>query len=104
MFTPPALPPALANRMAALARRIRLLRAAHVALLVAVLVWVAGASMAVDFFLKLNSPLRQGLFCAWLGLGTLLFLAALLLPLGSRLSPAALAALVERRTPRSASV
>jgi hypothetical protein len=100
MATAVALPPGLRNRIAAVAHRVRWLRFLRgLSLLVLLLTVGFGAALVADFFLDLSSPMRVGIFCAWAGLGLIVFLFGLLLPLGRRLDHDALAAVIEEKYP-----
>jgi hypothetical protein len=100
MSTNVTLPPSLRQRIAAVARRVRLLRAARgLALVVLLLAGTAGAAALADFGLDLPANVRQAVFASWLGLGAVAFLGAVVFPLFRRLQPAALAAVIEEKYP-----
>jgi hypothetical protein len=100
-----ALSPNLRARLAAVARRIRLLRAVRgLSIFVLVLALSAGAALLADQLSgqRLPALLRQITLSAWLGLGAVVFFGALILPLCRRLDPEALAAVIERKYPELA--
>ncbi len=100
MATAVALPPGLRSRIAAVAHRVRRLRFLRgLSLLVLLLTFGFGAALLADFFLDLSSPVRIGIFGAWAGLGLIVFVFGLLLPLGRRLDNDALAAVIEEKHP-----
>jgi hypothetical protein len=100
MSTNVTLPPSLRQRIAAVARRVRLLRAARgLSLVVLLLAVTAGAAAVADFGFDLPANVRQVVFASWFGLGAVAFLAAVLFPLARRLQPAALAAVSEEKYP-----
>jgi hypothetical protein len=101
MSTTVTLPPSLTRRIGALARRVRRLRALRgAAVLLAVLALTAAAALVADYLLDLPQRVRLGVFSAWASLGIAALLTGVLLPLCRRLSPAALAALVEQHYPQ----
>jgi hypothetical protein len=90
----------LRDKLAAAAWRVRLLRAARGASLLAlVMVLTGGAALAADAWLDLSALVRGGLLAAWLGLSAFTAIVGLLLPLCRRLDVDALAALVEEKYP-----
>jgi hypothetical protein len=100
MSTAASLPPTLREKLAALAWRIRQLRALRgVSLVLLLLALTAGTALAADALLELPQAIRIGLFVAWLGLGTAAVLGALIVPLSRPLRPEALAALIEEKYP-----
>jgi hypothetical protein len=100
MATAVALPSSLRNRIAAVAHRVRRLRFLRgLSLLILILTLGFGAALLADFFLDLSSLVRIGIFSAWAGVGLIVFLFGLLLPLGRRLDDDALAAVVEEKYP-----
>src|SRR4051794_20357687 len=102
MSTTVTLPRTLRSRIAGVARRARLLRALRgLSLLVLVLAVTGGAALLADFFLEDGLPAlaRQVNFGAWLGLGCVVALFSLLMPLARRLRPADVAAAVEQHYP-----
>lgn len=95
-----ALSPALRARISAVARRVRLLRAARgLGWLVLLLATMTVATLAADYFLELPVFLRQTAFATWLGLGLSVLFLGTLLPLFRRIDSAALAAVIEERYP-----
>lgn len=100
MTTTVTLPPAMRQRIAAVARRARLLRAVRgLSLCVLVLALTGGAAALADYFLDLPAATRQIVFSSWAGLGLVTLLGAVVVPLCRRLRPAALAALIEEKYP-----
>lgn len=94
------LPATLRDKLAAAARRVRLLRAVRgISLVVLVLVLGAAAALAADAWLGLPGLVRTGLLITWVVLGVLAALVGLVLPLARRLDADALAALVEEKYP-----
>ena len=68
--------------------------------LVAIVLAVAAAiGMALDFALPLPIAARWGLWCAWIGLGVIVFAASVLRPIARRSGFADLAAVAERSRP-----
>jgi hypothetical protein len=95
-----ALPLSLGDQLTAVARRVRLLRTARgLSFVVLLLAVVGGGTLLADACFNLPGGVRAGLFAAWLGLGLLIILFGLLLPLCRRLDTAALAAIVEEKYP-----
>jgi hypothetical protein len=100
MSSAPDLPVSLRDRLAAVARRVRRLRAVFgFSLLVLTLGVSAGAAVLADFLLPLDSSVRQTVLALWLGLGVAAVLFGLVLPLRQPLDADALAAVVEQRYP-----
>jgi hypothetical protein len=94
------LPAPLHTRLAALQRRIRLLRAVRgCAWLVLGLGFSAAAALFADSWLDLSPLTRQILFAMWLGEGLGLLLFGIVVPLGRRIDAAALAAVIEEKYP-----
>src|SRR5579872_377040 len=94
------LSPTLRNRIAEVARRVRLLRALRgISLLVLVTVLTGGAALLADYLLDLPSIVRMALFSTWCGLGLTTFLFGLVRPLCRPLPPADLAAVIEEKYP-----
>jgi hypothetical protein len=94
------LPPNLRQKIAFLARRIRLLRALRGgSLLVVVLLSTASSALVMDYWLGLPTPMRLAFLIAWVVLGSSLAIRALCIPLCRKLGPDGLAALVEARHP-----
>jgi hypothetical protein len=95
-----ALPPSLRDKLASVARHLRLRRAVRgLSLLFLALALLGGGALLADYFLHLPVWVRVGLLGCWAlsGLGVLLF--DLLLPLCRPLSPEALAAVIEEKYP-----
>ena len=86
MSTTVQLPSSLRQRIAAVARRVRLLRAVRgLSLVLVLLALTAGAAAMADYWLDLPAATRQAVFSAWTGLGLIAFLSFVVLPLGRRL-------------------
>src|SRR5258708_1134548 len=85
------------NTVAGRIRRLRLLRGASL-LLLTVLVTAAAAFLA-DGLLYLPAAVRTGLLAGWAGLGALVALFGVLLPVCRSLNPTALAAIIEEKYP-----
>jgi hypothetical protein len=103
MSTTIPLPPTLQERIAGVARRVRVLRAVRgVSLLVLVLALTAGAALLADFLLDGNLPvaIRGVNLALWTALGSLLLTACLVLPLRRKLDAADLAAVIEEKHPQ----
>jgi hypothetical protein len=97
------LPPSLHERIGSVARRVRLLRSVRgVSLLVLVLALTAGGALLADFLLggRLPVSIRALNLTLWIGLGSLLLVNGLILPLRRRLDPADVAAVIEERHPQ----
>lgn len=95
-----ALPPPLRDKLAALAWRVRRLRAVRgVSVLLLVLAVTLGGALLADAWLGLPALVRGGLLLGWVGLGTAIAGTSLAIPLVRRIEPEALAALVEERFP-----
>ncbi len=95
-----ALPLIVRQKLAAGIRRLRLLRAVRgLSLVVLVLGLTAGGALLADHFLSLPDATRQIVLDAWVGLGSVLVVASLVVPLCRRIGPEALAAAVEQRYP-----
>jgi hypothetical protein len=98
MSTVAVLPALLRDKLAAVARRIRWLRAARgVSVLALTLLFFAAAALAADAWLDLPAVVRSGLFLTWIGLGVSAVIFSLLVPLCRRMDAESLAALVEQR-------
>ncbi len=94
------LPSLLRTRLAAIGRRIRLLRAVRgFAWLVLVLALSAAAAVIADYWLELPALARQILFGVWLAEGVGVLLLGLVVPLSRRIDAAALAAVIEEKYP-----
>src|SRR5262249_5832179 len=94
------LPSTLREKLAAAARRVRLLRAVRgLSILTLTLVLVAAAALVVDAWLDLPAVVRRIILASWTGLGVGLALFGILVPLCRRIDTSALAALVEERHP-----
>jgi hypothetical protein len=100
MTAPVALPAGLREQLDGLARRIRLLRLARGAgwLVLVVALAFAGAFLA-DVWLGLGDVALAVILAGLAGTALLIALVGIILPLCRRLSPGALAALVEQRYP-----
>jgi hypothetical protein len=100
MSTVTALPSTLREKLAAAARRVRLLRAVRGASLCTLIMLVTGGTaLAADAWLDLPAQVRGAFLAGWLGLGAGTMFFGLLLPLCRRLDVDALAALVEEKYP-----
>jgi hypothetical protein len=98
-----ALTPSLRSRLAAVARRVRLLRVVRGLSLVALALLLTGAAeMLADYLLALPAPVRLALCAGWFLLGAGTLLVGLVLPLSRRLAAADLAAVVEQKYPELA--
>ena len=98
MSTVVVLPATLRDKLTAVARRIRWLRAARgVSILALVLLLFVAAALAADAWLDLPAVVRSGLLITWIGLGVSAAIFSLLVPLCRRMDAEALAALVEHR-------
>src|SRR5439155_21513442 len=105
MSTSLTLSPTLRARLAAVARRVRLLRAARgLSLCVLVLALTAGVALLADYLSGQGLPtlLRQITLATWLALGAVILVGGLVLPLCRRLTPEALAAVIEKKYPELA--
>lgn len=98
MSTVAVLPSSLRDKLAAAARRLRLLRAVRgVCILALTLLLFAAVAFAADAWLDLPAMARTVLLFAWLAVGTGVAVFALCVPLCRRIDRDALAALVEER-------
>jgi hypothetical protein len=98
-----ALTPSLRSRLAAVARRVRLLRVVRGLSLVALALLLAGAAaLLADYLVALPAAVRLALFGGWVALGAGTLLVGLVLPLSRRLEAADLAAVVEQKYPELA--
>jgi hypothetical protein len=94
------LPSTLREKLAAAARRVRLLRAVRgFSVLTLGLLLVGAAALAADAWLDLPIVVRRMLFACWSGLGISLAFLGILVPLCRRIDLAALAALIEEKHP-----
>jgi hypothetical protein len=97
------LTPSLRSRLAAVARRVRLLRVVRGLSLVALALLLTGAAaMLADYLLALPALVRLALFAGWFILGAGTLLVGLVLPLSRRFDAADLAAVVEQKYPELA--
>jgi len=95
------LPESLHQRIQAVAVRVRWLRVVRgLGLLVLVLTLGAAAALLADQAWQLGVLLRRGLLAGWLGLGATSLYLGLIRPLGRRLAPADLAAVIEQQYPQ----
>jgi hypothetical protein len=95
-----ALPPSLRQKITFLARRIRLLRALHGSSLLLVMLLITGsAAVSMDYWFGLPAAVRGVLLIVWACLGTSVAFRAICIPLCRKLTPDALAALVEEKHP-----
>src|SRR5262245_26184107 len=93
------LPSTLRDKLAAAARRIRLLRALRsLSLVLLVLLGTGGAALLLDAWLPLSGTVRFVLLVGWLALGAMLTLYAVV-RLFKPIAPEALAAIVEESYP-----
>src|SRR5262245_16852235 len=100
MNKPAGLPPTLRAKLAALTRRIRLLRAVRgLCLLALALVLLLGGLFLVDVLQPLPAAVLRGALLGIAGVTGLAVLFGLVLPLCRRHDPEALAALIEQRYP-----
>src|SRR5262249_13512395 len=98
-----ALTPSLRSRLAAVARRVRLLRVVRgLSLVVLALLLTGAAAMLADYLLALPALVRLALCAGWFLLGAGTLLVGLVLPLSRRLDAADLAAVVEQKYPELA--
>jgi hypothetical protein len=94
------LPSSLRTRLAAIHRRLRLLRAVRgLGLLVVVLGLFAAAAVLADHWLDLPALARQMLFSLWLIVAAGLLLRGVVVPLCRRIDTEALAAVIEEKYP-----
>jgi hypothetical protein len=100
MSTVAVLPSTLREKLTAMARRVRLLRAVRgFSVLTLTLALVAAAALTADAWLDLPVFVRRVLLACWCGLGVGLALFGILVPLCRRIDASALAALIEERHP-----
>jgi hypothetical protein len=100
MATVAALPPSLREKLTALARRIRLLRAVRgVSFVALVLLLTGSAALLLDAWLELPAVVRGLLLAGWLALGAFATVATVVVPLARSLRSEALAALIETKYP-----
>src|SRR5438876_9611661 len=100
MSTIAALPASLRDKMTSLSRRIRLLRAVRgTSILLLVLLFLAGSALAADYAFNFPPLVLRLTLATLLGVGGLVTLLGLIVPLCRRLDPEALAAVVETRYP-----
>jgi hypothetical protein len=100
MATISALPPTLRDKLDVAARRVRLLRAVRgLSVLLLIVLLTAGAALLADALLDLPAKVREVVYTAWLCLAAVVAFIALVQPLGRRLRPEALAALIEEKFP-----
>src|SRR4051794_11736510 len=85
------------NHVASRIRNLRLLRG--LSLLLVTLLVTGAAALAADYFLDLSPAVRGGLLAGWAGLGLVVVVCGILVPLSRRLDPAALAAVIEEKYP-----
>src|SRR5262245_19160240 len=100
MATVAALPTNLRAKLDSLAGRIRRLRAVRgVALLVLIMTLTGGLALLADACFELPAVVRMAGQVAWFALGGFLLTFGVLVPLGRRIDPEALAALIEEKYP-----
>jgi hypothetical protein len=100
MSTAIGLPPALRAKLASVARRIRLLRAARgLSLLVLVTVLLIGGVFLVDLALGLTQPALAVALALLAAATSLIVLFGVVVPLSRALDPEALAAIIEEKYP-----
>src|SRR5262249_23471727 len=98
-----ALTPSLRSRLAAVARRVRILRVVRGLSLVALaLLLTGGTALLADYLVALPAAVRLALFGGWVILGVGTLFVGLVLPLSRRLGAADLAAVVEQKYPELA--
>jgi hypothetical protein len=94
------LPSTLREKLAAAARRVRLLRMVRgFSILTLALVLTAALALAADAWLDLPAVVRRLILASWSGLGIGLACFGILVPLCRRIDASALAALIEERHP-----
>src|SRR5262249_10706976 len=92
------LPSTLSDKLAAAARRIRVLRFVRgVSLLAFTLILFAAVAFAADAWLDLPAGIRAALLGSWIAVGTSIGVFGLIVPLFRRIDRDALAAVVEQR-------